>query len=255
VKLFKYGGHALSGNWSNDPAIIEISNAIKLGEKFVIVHGGGPQINRELEIHGIKAPMVNGVRVTSPEVMEVVQRTLSGEVLRNIVAAFIANGINAIGLSSSDGNLIRAKKVNADLGMVGEVDQVDPGIITKLLEGGYTPIISPVGVSTSGEILNVNADSVAGALAGALKVEEALFATDVAGIYRNWPDEDSLISQISAKELAEIKETFSEGMIPKAKAVLVAISSGAELVRIFDGRTTDSIKKGLAGLTGTVVVK
>jgi acetylglutamate kinase len=255
VKLFKYGGHALSGNWSNDPAIIEISKAIKDGEKFVMVHGGGPQINRELEIHGIKAPMVNGVRVTSPEVMEVVQRTLSGEVLRNIVAAFIANGINAVGLSSSDGNMIRAKKVADDLGLVGEVDQIDIRIITKLLADGYTPIISPVGVSISGEILNVNADSVAGALAGALRVEEALFATDVVGIYRNWPDEGSLISKISQLELEEIKDSFAAGMIPKVAAVLTAVNSGAEKVRIFDGRTNDSISKGLSGLTGTVVVK
>jgi len=204
--------------------------------------------------------MVGGFRYTSPEVFDVVQRTLSGEVLRGLVNQFIAQGVNAVGLSSSDGSIMRAKPMThnhagekVDLGLVGEVESVNPQLLNTLLDNGYLPIISPIGTSISGEGLNLNGDVVVGALGAALAAEQVLFLTDVLGIYRNFPDESSLISEISASELNTLLPTFHEGMIPKTLSVLSAISGGATCVRVFDGRTPENVKRALDGEIGTVI--
>lgn len=253
TKVFKYGGHALPESGGMDGALEALSFAIKNGQKFVIVHGGGPAINRELEFHGIHAPMVNGLRKTTPEVMQVVQQVLSGEVLRNICAQLIALGVNTVGLSSADGEMIRAKIKDPEMGLVGEIESVNKRLLSQLLANGYTPVISPVGVDSSGQSLNLNADLVAGALGGELAVEEVLFSTDVAGIYRNWPDENSLISKISFNKLNQIKGEFADGMAPKVSAVLTALNSGAKGARIFDGRKKVNVIAALSGEIGTLV--
>ena len=253
--VIKYGGHALPEVGTADPVIEFLAKFHKNGNKFVLVHGGGPQINAELAIHGIKTEMAGGYRKTTPEVFEVVQSVLSGTVLRTLVNQFISYGISAVGLSASDGNLIRAKQRNTELGLVGDVTEVNAGILNELLNKGYLPIVSPIGVSDTGVGLNLNADLVAGAIGGALGSNEVLFMTDVAGIYRNWPDTDSLINEISSKELNEIKASFEEGMVPKVEAVLNAIASGAKQARIFDGRDVRNLELALAGATGTVITK
>jgi acetylglutamate kinase len=252
--VFKYGGHAIPEGASVDPSIEYLAKLIKSGVKLVVVHGGGPQINRELEIHGIISEMIDGYRKTTPEVFEVVQRTLSGEVLRNLTNQFISQGINAVGISAGDGNLIRAKNVKPELGLVGVVSAVDPELLKNLMAQGITPVISPIAVNSEGIGLNMNADLIAGAIGGALGAEAVLFSTDVSGIYRNWPDETSLIESINSKELSSIAISFEGGMIPKAQAAINAIESGAKSVRIFDGRKVANVIAAFEGKAGTLVL-
>ena len=252
--VFKYGGHAIPEGASVDPSIEYLAKLIKSGVKLVVVHGGGPQINRELEIHGIKSEMIDGYRKTTPEVFEVVQRTLSGEVLRNLTNQFISQGINAVGISAGDGNLIRAKNVKPELGLVGVVSAVNPELLKNLMAQGITPVISPIAVNSEGVGLNMNADLIAGAIGGALSADAVLFSTDVSGIYRNWPDETSLIESIDSKELSSIAVSFEGGMIPKAQAAINAIESGAKSVRIFDGRKVANVIAAFEGKAGTLVL-
>jgi acetylglutamate kinase len=252
--VFKYGGHAIPEGASVDPSIEYLAGLIKSGVKMVVVHGGGPQINRELEIHGIKSEMIDGYRKTTPEVFEVVQRTLSGEVLRNLTNQFISQGINAVGISAGDGNLIRAKNEKPELGLVGVVSAVNPEFLKNLMAQGITPVISPIAVNSEGVGLNMNADLIAGAIGGALSADAVLFSTDVSGIYRNWPDETSLIESIDSKELSSIAISFEGGMIPKAQAAINAIESGAKSVRIFDGRKVANVIAAFEGKAGTLVL-
>ena len=252
--VFKYGGHAISEKEQRDPILGLLAKAIASGELIVLVHGGGPQINRELEIHGIKSEMLSGMRRTTPEVFAVVQRTLSGEVLRNLVNQLVGFGVNAIGISAGDGNLIRAEITNPELGLVGEVSDIDISLLLTLLNEGLTPVISPVGVTREGIWVNMNADLVAGAIGGAMAADSVLFSTDVAGIYRNWPDVDSVIDVIEVDELIKITRGFERGMIPKAQSAIRAIKAGAKSVRVFDGRSVAGVQGALANTGGTLVV-
>ena len=251
--LFKYGGHAISDDQGIDPVLSILSKQIKAGKKIVIVHGGGPAINKELEIHGVKSEMIGGLRKTTPEVFAVVQRTLCGEVQRKLVNQLIALGVNAVGLTAGDGDVIRAKISKPELGLVGEVVSVNPDYLIAQMDLGITPVISPISITTDGQAVNMNADVIAGAIGGALKVDSVLFSTDVSGIYRNWPDKDSLIQSISVNELSEISKTLEGGMIPKAEAAINAIKSGAKKVQIFDGRKVSSVELALQGEGGTLV--
>jgi len=251
--LFKYGGHAISDDQGIDPVLSILSKQIKAGKKIVIVHGGGPAINKELEIHGVKSEMIGGLRKTTPEVFAVVQRTLCGEVQRKLVNQLIALGVNAVGLTAGDGDVIRAKISKPELGLVGEVVSVNPDYLIAQMDLGITPVISPISITTDGQAVNMNADIIAGAIGGALKVDSVLFSTDVSGIYRNWPDKDSLIQSISVNELSEISKTLEGGMIPKAESAINAIKSGAKKVQIFDGRKVSSVELALQGEGGTLV--
>jgi len=224
MKVVKYGGHVLNDSDTNKAIIRAIADLHQQGEKIVVVHGGGPAINDELAIHGITSEMVGGYRKTSPEAMEIVQQALAGSVLRSLTNSFIACGVNAVGISAADGRIIRAEKfqptVNGetlDIGLVGEPTQVDVSFLHLLLNAGYLPIVSPIGVDIHGQALNINGDIAAGAIAGALQAEEVLFITDVAGIYRSWPDKTSIITEISKEELAGIATTFADGIAPKVK--------------------------------------
>lgn len=251
--LFKYGGHAISDDQGIDPVLSLLSKQIKAGKKIVIVHGGGPAINKELEIHGVKSEMIGGLRKTTPEVFAIVQRTLCGEVQRKLVNQLIALGVNAVGLTAGDGDVTRAKISKPELGLVGEVVSVNPDYLIAQMDLGITPVISPVSITTDGQAVNMNADIIAGAIGGALNVDSVLFSTDVSGIYRNWPDKDSLIQNISIIELSEISKTLEGGMIPKAESAINAIKSGAKKVQIFDGRKVSSVELALQGEGGTLV--
>ena len=258
--VIKYGGHALDGSMVSDSIIETISKYHLDGGRVVVVHGGGPAINAELAIHNVQTTMSSGYRVTTLDVMHVVQETLSGSVLRNLTNKFISFGVNAVGISSGDGGILRARRfqpmvdgVRTDIGLVGEAESTDPTLLNLLLDHGYLPLISPVGVQSDGTALNINADIAAGSIAGSLGAREILFITDVAGIYRNWPDPDSLISQISLEELEKIAPSFSDGMAPKSKAAITALSSGAKMARIIDGSNKSNLEKAFAGFGGTVV--
>ena len=258
--VIKYGGHALPRAGTPDAILKVIADFHNANNKVVLVHGGGPQVDAELEIHGIETEMVSGYRSTTPEVFEVVQKVLSGQVLRTLVNQLIGYGANAVGLSAGDGSIVRAEKMEPivdgkalDIGLVGDAAFTDPKLLTVLLNSGFLPVISPVAVSETGQGLNLNGDLAAGAIAGALKADEAIFMTDVAGIYRNYPDVDSIISTITAAELKELQPTFASGMIPKSKAALSALSAGAKKVRVIDGRNHQNLLQALQGNGGTVV--
>jgi acetylglutamate kinase len=258
--VVKYGGHALPKAGVRDEMLNVIASYQKSGGEIVLVHGGGPQVDAELAIHGIESEMVSGYRKTTPEIFEVVQAILSGQVCRTLVNQLIGFGANSVGLSSSDGGSIRATKmkpivdgVEMDIGLVGDITSTDPTLLRTLVELKYLPVISPVAVDSHGQGLNLNGDLAAGAIGGALKAEQVIFMTDVSGIYRNYPDKESIITECTSGELAVLAPTFSAGMIPKAKAALYALENGARLARVIDGRDPRNLIAALDGVGGTVV--
>jgi len=249
--VIKFGGHAMKAE-SSSPWLEEIAQRWKSGERFVIVHGGGPQIDAELKAKAITSEFKDGYRITSPEVMSVVEMVLTGSVLRAVVRAVESAGLRPVGISGGDGGLLHVReKANGAYGLVGEVSSVDPSIVQTLIDGGFVPVISPVAHDQYGRALNVNADIAAGAIAGAIHAREMLFLTDVAGIYANWPDKDSLIEEISASELEAMN--FTAGMVPKVEAAINAIRSGARSARIIDGTSHQAFVDALSGRGGTWV--
>jgi len=260
ILVVKFGGHAMS---DNDGAFgKKLATAVAQGLKVVVVHGGGPQINAALIEAKIESHFIGGLRVTTPEIFEVVERVLSNEVGPKVAATLTQSGVAALAISGRHSGTLFAQQQQslvsgeqAELGLVGEVKSVDPSAIFVLLEKGIVPVISPLANNVVGENgLNVNADIAAAAVAGAVKAKELIIMTDVAGIYRKWPDTSSLINEISASELDSIKSSFAEGMAPKVQACLDAISAGASAVRIIDGRDPDAFADALAHIGGTLVV-
>ena len=263
--VIKFGGHAMT---DTSGSFAEVIRRTIEKENCVIVHGGGPQIDAALKTHQLDSTFVGGFRVTTPEIFAVVQQVLSGTVLREIVGHLRAHDVPAVGISGRDGGTLQANILRtlvdgseADLGRVGEIEIVDTKLLKTLLDSGFIPVVSPIAVEVDGEIeiaqhgLNVNADIAAAAIAGALDASSLIFMTDVPGIYRNWPDKASLINEISASELDSIKHLFDGGMAPKVKATLDAISKGAKVVRIIDGRDPQALEDALNGTGGTKVYK
>jgi acetylglutamate kinase len=260
ILVVKFGGHAMS---DNDGAFgTKLASAVAQGLKVVVVHGGGPQINAALESSGITSTFLGGFRVTTPEIFSVVEDVLSNQVGPAVASTLTQSGVAALAISGRHSGTLFATRQNslvngelADLGLVGAVKQVDTEAISVLLEKGVVPVISPVANDLDSDGgLNVNADIAAAAVAGALQARELIIMTDVPGIYRNWPDRDSLIQEISANELENIKGTFAEGMAPKVQACLDAIAAGAAAVRIIDGKNPDAFADALAHSGGTLVV-
>ena len=248
--VIKFGGHAMGENASH--WMQELAHRFNAGERFVIVHGGGPQIDQELKLRGIEKKMINGFRFTDKETMQVVEMVLTGTVLRSVVRSLVQVGLPAIGITGSDSMLLQVDyKDKENLGLVGVVKKVNSKILHDLLDMGYLPVISPVANDSNGVALNINADLAAGAIAGALRANQMLFLTDVPGIYANWPDQGSLIDSIEVNELKKI--AFSEGMIPKVEAAINAIEAGALSSRVLDGKSLDSFVSALNGEGGTWV--
>lgn len=238
---------------NSDPTWMdEIAKRWSAGEQFVIVHGGGPQIDQQLKVEGVESEFKDGFRITTPAVMKVVEAVLTGSVLRSVVRSLQRVGLPAVGITGSDAGLLSVRlKSEGALGLVGEVDSVNPNILRTLLDAGFLPVVAPVSNAADGRALNVNADLAAGAIAGALRAQEILFMTDVPGIYRNWPDQNSLMNEVSAKELGSI--TFEGGMVPKVVAVINAITSGSGSARVIDGKSLVAFKDALSGKGGTWV--
>ena len=261
--VIKFGGHAMTDTSGTFAEVIKRSLD---KEPCVIVHGGGPQIDAALKTHQLDSTFIGGFRVTTPEIFAIVQQVLSGTVLREVVGHLRAHDVPAVGISGRDGGTLQASILTtlvdgtpAELGRVGEVVHVDSALLKSLLDSGFTPVVSPIAVEFDGNVevpqhgLNVNADLAAAAIAGALDASSLIFMTDVPGIYRNWPDRDSLINEISATELEKIKGDFDGGMAPKVKACLDAIAKGAKVVRIIDGRDPKALDDALSGVGGTKV--
>lgn len=240
-----------------------ISLAQQSGIELVIVHGGGPQIDAALQEEEITSEFIGGFRVTTPEIFEVVERVLAHEVGPAVAKALQKAGVNAVALSGRTSESLIAEPLRqlvdgtpAELGLVGIITAVNPQAIKNALKGGQVPVVSPIATDEAFKGgLNVNADLAAAAIAGALDAQCLIIMTDVAGIYRSWPDTSSLISEISAAELKVIKGTFAQGMAPKVQACLDAINGGASAVRIIDGTDPSAFAAALENSGGTLVIK
>jgi acetylglutamate kinase len=238
VVVVKYGGHAME-----DPALAELFAADVvlmrlIGMEPVVVHGGGPQITALMRRLGKEPEFVDGRRVTDAETVDIVRMALVGKVNREIVAAMNRHGSYAVGLSGEDAGLLRVVARDPALGFVGEVDVVDPTIVLRLLNEELIPVIATVGVDHDGQAYNVNADTVAAAIAAALGAEKLVYLTDVAGLYARWPDEDSLISRVDIAGLEALLASgaVSSGMIPKVESCIAALQGGVARAHVLDGR-------------------
>jgi acetylglutamate kinase len=240
--LIKYGGHAMGNGGNGDPFARDIVLLKQVGINPIVVHGGGPQIGHMLQRLGIKSNFVNGLRVTDRETMEVVEMVLAGTVNKQLVAAINAAGGSAVGLSGKDGGLIRARKLtrNGDLGFVGEPERIETGVLAALRQADIIPVIAPVGIGADGETYNINADTVAGAIAAAVTAKRFLLLTDVPGVL---DVEKRLIPELTAAQARRLiaDGTISGGMIPKVETCLDAIDGGAEGAVILDGRVPHAI--------------
>ncbi|MFF1828227.1 acetylglutamate kinase [Paenarthrobacter sp. NPDC058040] len=255
--VIKYGGNAMVNDELRRAFAEDIVFLHHVGIHPVVVHGGGPQINSMLGRLGIESEFKGGLRVTTPEAMDVVRMVLTGQVGRELVGLINSHGPYAVGMSGEDGGLLRAVRTGTvvdgeevDLGLVGEVVGVDPAGIKDILDAGRIPVISTVapeitdegnGFQTTGQVLNVNADTAAAAVASALGASKLVILTDVEGLYANWPDKSSLISSLTATELREMLPRLESGMIPKMAACLKAIDEGVERAHIVDGRLPHSM--------------
>lgn len=259
--VVKFGGHAMTDEHGG--FALAIADALSRGVQIVIVHGGGPQISAALAADGIESQFVGGFRVTTPEIFEIVEQVLVHEVGPAIANSLLKIGVNAVAISGRTSESLIAEPQRklvdgtpADLGLVGIITAVNPQAIRNALKGGQVPVISPIAIDEDFRGgLNVNADLAAAAIAGALDATALVIMTDVAGIYSNWPDKDSLIKEITFTELVEIKGGFADGMAPKVQACLDAITAGAQAVRIIDGTDPKSLALALTNAGGTLVTK
>lgn len=241
--VVKYGGNAMVDESLQIAFAQDIVFMRLAGLKPVVVHGGGPQITSMLEKLGVPSEFKGGLRVTTPEVMNVVRMVLTGQVQPQLVSLINAHGPRAVGVSGEDAQIFTAEKRLAtvdgeqvDVGLVGDIIEVRPDHIISLLDSGMIPVISTVATGKDGKTYNINADTAAGALAVALAAEKLVVLTDVEGLYRNWPESDEVIRQISSTELEALLPTLSSGMIPKMDACLRAVKGGVSRAHIIDGR-------------------
>lgn len=246
IVVIKYGGSAMIDDNLKSAVLEDIVLMRYIGMKPVIVHGGGKEISTTLDRLGKKTEFIQGYRVTDEETMEIAEMVLSGKVGKNIVRHLHIHGVNAVGISGKDGSILKCCKKNIgdiDVGLVGDVTDVNPKLIMTLLEDGFIPVISPIGINKQGETFNVNADQAASAIAGALKAEKLVFLTDVPGVLGDQEDLSSLISTLSLSDIQKlIKEKQVEGgMIPKLQCCYQAVVDGVKKVHILDGRVEHSL--------------
>ena len=246
--VIKYGGHAMTDEALRHSFAEDIVFLRYAGLKPVIVHGGGPQINAALARNGIDSTFTAGLRVTTPEAMEVVRMVLTGQVQRDVVGLINRHGPFALGMSGEDANLFTAERKHAvvdgekvDIGQVGEIVEVQVGAVRALLDDGRVPVVSSIARGDDGEVYNVNADTAAAALAVALDAAKLVVLTDVDGLYANWPDSDDVIDSLTTDELAALLPGLSAGMVPKMEACLAAVRGGVPQAHVLDGRVPHSL--------------
>ena len=248
VVVVKYGGHAMSDPEVRRAFAADLVFLRYVGVKAVVVHGGGPQITQMLTKLGISSEFRGGLRVTTPESMEVVRMVLVGQVGRELVGLINEHGPFAVGMSGEDARLFTAKRRPAyvegdevDVGLVGDVVHVNVDAVADLISAGRIPVISSVAPDADGVVHNLNADTAAGALAVALGAAKLIVLTDVPGLYRDWPRQESLVSQITADELEAMLPSLDAGMVPKVEACLRAVRGGVPAAHIIDGRVPHSL--------------
>jgi len=248
IVVVKYGGNAMTDDTLKTAFAEDVAFLRFAGFKPVVVHGGGPQISLMLDRLGIESEFRGGLRVTTPEAMDVVRMVLVGQVQRELVGLINQHGPLAVGLSGEDAGLFTAEATNTivdgeevNLGLVGEVARVRPESVLDLIDAGRIPVVSSVAPDERGLVHNVNADTAAAALAVALEAEKLLVLTDVEGLYRDWPDSDDVIKEISPDALAELMPTLASGMVPKMGACLKAVREGVPRATVVDGRVPHAV--------------
>jgi acetylglutamate kinase len=246
--VIKFGGNAmvdesLQAAFAQDVVFLRYA-----GLRPVVVHGGGPQINAHLDRLGVQTSRVAGLRVTTPETMDVVRMVLAGQVQRDLVGLLNAHGPFAVGMTGEDAHTMTAVKHFAtvdgepvDIGLVGEVVKVDPGAVNALIENGRIPVISSIARADDGHVYNINADTAAAALSVALGAEKLVVLTDVEGLYADWPASDDVISRLDASELEELLPRLASGMVPKMEGCLRAVREGVGTAHVLDGRVPHAL--------------
>ncbi len=243
IVVIKYGGNAMINEHLKEQVMEDIVLLSLIGVKTVLVHGGGPEISETMAKLGKEAVFVDGLRVTDKETVDIVQMVLAGKVNKSLVTLLETKGGNAMGISGVDGRLIEAKVKNEKLGYVGAITGVNIAPVIDLLEKGYIPVISTIACDTEGNTYNINGDTAAAFIAGALNAERLIMMTDIAGILRDKDDPTTLIPELTIEEAEELKKegVISGGMIPKVDCCIEAIAEGVKNVTIMDGRVPHSI--------------
>lgn len=263
IVVVKYGGNAMVDDELKAAFAADMVFLRTVGVKPVVVHGGGPQISSMLKRLGLDGEFKGGFRVTTPEVMEVVRMVLFGQVGRDLVNLINSHGPYAVGMSGEDGGLFKAEKrlidvegTATDIGLVGNITSVNADTIRDIIDAGRIPVVSTVAPGDDGGVYNINADTAAGALAGALGAERLVILTNVEGLYTDWPNKDSLVSAIKSSKLREILPNLDSGMIPKMESCLSAVDQGVAASHVIDGRIAHSVLLELLtmGGIGTMVL-
>ena len=246
--VIKYGGNAMTSPELQAAFAEDVVFLRYAGVRVVVVHGGGPQITAHLDRLGVASEFRGGLRVTTPEAMQVVRMVLVGQVNSDVVGLVNAHGPFAVGLSGEDAQLFTAERRGTvvdgepvDLGQVGEVVEVRPQVVEALLAGGSVPVVATVASGVDGELYNVNADTAAAALAVALGAEKLVVLTDVEGLYADWPASTEVVSELGADALEELLPSLSSGMVPKMEACLRAVRGGVPRAHVLDGRVPHSL--------------
>lgn len=263
IVVVKYGGNAMVDEELKRAFAADMVFLRTVGAKPVVVHGGGPQINEMLSKIGLEGEFKGGFRVTSPEIMDVVRMVLFGQVGRDLVNLINSHGPYAVGTSGEDAGLFTAKKrmVNVDgeltdIGLVGDITDVNPSAVMDIIEAGRIPVVSGIAPGTDGEVYNINADSAAGALAQAIGAERLVMLTNVEGLYTDWPNKESLGSKMEATPWEKMLPGLDAGMIPKMESALKAVKGGVAASHIIDGRLAHAVLLELLtmGGIGTMVL-
>ena len=263
IIVVKYGGNAMIDDKLKAAFAADMVLLRTVGARPVVVHGGGPQINEMLGRLGIHSEFKGGFRVTTPEIIDVIRMVLFGQIGRELVRLINSHGPYAIGSSGEDGGLFTATKrfatvdgVPTDIGLVGNITEVNPSAVRDLIDAGRIPVISTIAPGKDGNTYNINADTAAGALAVALGAERLVMLTDVPGLYTDWPNRNSLVSRIDATPLANLLPKLDSGMIPKMEACLNAVEHGVRAAQVIDGRIPHAVVLELLtmGGIGTMVL-
>lgn len=241
VVVVKYGGNALAGSTEDDALALFAQDLVLMhlvGLRPIVVHGGGPQITELLDKLGMRTEFHDGLRVTDAEAMEVVRMVLVGQVNPNIVGEINVHGQFAVGVSGQDAGLIEARPRDEKLGFVGDVVRIRPNVVQRLLDDGFIPVVATIGVDSTGQVYNINADTVASAIASTMGAEKLIYLTDVEGLRADRNDASSLISRIDVADLESMIDSgaIADGMIPKIMGCIAAVKQGVSAAHVLDGR-------------------